>query len=311
MPVDPQVQAVLAHMAASGAQPFYTQPVGYARQAVLALPTLGGEPDPVARAEDRTIPGPQGAIPLRIYTPEGTGPFPILVFLHGGGWVAGSIDTHDRVCRSLTRSAECVTVAVDYRLAPEHKFPAPLEDCYAAAQWVADNSAAINADPARMAVGGDSSGGNLAAAVALMARDRGGPQLVYQLLLYPVTDYYEPGTASYREYAEGYFITRNDMIWLWNHYLASAQDSGGPYAWPLQAEDLGGLPPAMVITAEFDPMRDEGEMYAARLKAAAVPVRHTRYQGMIHGFASFAGVVDLAKRALADASAGLRSAFGN
>jgi acetyl esterase len=297
-------------MAASGAQPFYSQPVGYAREAVLALPTLGGEPEPVAEAFDRTIPGPQGALPVRIYTPEGTGPFPVLVFFHGGGWVAGSIDTHDRVCRSLTRSTECVTVAVDYRLAPEHKFPAALEDCHAATQWVADNPAAINGDSARIAVGGDSSGGNLAAAVALMARDRGGPKLVYQLLLYPVTDYYEPGTASYQEYAEGFFITRNDMIWCWNHYLSSAEDSGGPYASPLQAEDLSGLPPAIVITAEFDPMRDEGEMYAARLKEAGVPVTHTRYQGMIHAFVNFAGIVDLAKRALAEASAGLRAAFG-
>jgi len=311
MSVDPQVQAVLEAMAASGAQPFYTQPVGYAREAVLALPTMGGEPEPVASAEDRTIPGPQGAIPVRIYTPEGTGPFPVLVFFHGGGWVAGSIDTHDRVCRSLTKSAECVTVAVDYRLAPEYKFPAALEDCYAATQWVADNSAAINVDSARIAVGGDSSGGNLAAAVALMARDRGGPKLVYQLLLYPVTDYYEPGTASYQEYAEGYFITRNDMIWCWNHYLSSAEDSGGTYASPLQAENLSGLPPAMVITAEFDPMRDEGEMYVARLKEAGVPVTHTRYQGMIHAFVNFAGIVDLAKRALAEVSAGLRAAFGN
>jgi len=298
-------------MAASGAQPFYTQPVGYAREAVQALPALGGEPAPVARAEDRMIPGPQGAIPVRIYTPEGTGPFPVLVFFHGGGWVAGSIDTHDRLCRSLTRSAHCVTVAVDYRLAPEYKFPAPLEECYAATQWVADNSAAINGDSARIAIGGDSSGGNLAAAVALMARDRGGPRLVYQLLLYPVTDYYEPGTASYRDYAEGYFITRNDMIWCWNHYLSSAEDSGKPYATPLRTEDLRGLPPAMIITAEFDPLRDEGEMYAARLKAAGVPVTHTRYQGMIHAFVNFAGMVDVAKRALEDAGAGLRPAFGN
>ena len=143
-----------------------------------------------------------------------------------------------------------------------------------------------------------------------MARDRGGPKLVYQLLLYPVTDYYEPGTASYRDFADGYFITRNDMIWCWNHYLSSAEDSKRPYASPLRAEDLRGLPPAMVMTAECDPMRDEGEMYAARLKAAGVAVTHTRYQGMIHAFVNFAGMVDVAKRALADASAGLRAAFG-
>ena len=311
MPLDPQVQAVLEAMAASGAQPFHTQPVAYCREALLALPTMGGEPEPVGTVEDRTIPGPDGPIPVRTYTPEGKGPFPILVYFHGGGWVAGSIDTHDRIYRSLTKSTECVTVAVDFRLAPEHKFPAALEDCYAATQWVADHPTAINGDPTRIAVGGDSSGGNLAAAVALMARDRGGPKLVYQLLLYPVTDYYAPGTASYQEYAEGYFITRNDMIWCWNHYTSSADDTRHPYAVPLQAVDLSGLPPAMVITSEFDPMRDEGEMYAARLREAGVPVSHTRYPGMIHGFVSMAGVVDQAKRALADASAGLRSAFGN
>ncbi|HZO70904.1 MAG TPA: alpha/beta hydrolase [Ktedonobacteraceae bacterium] len=310
MPLDPQVQDVLDAMIALGAPPLNTLPVADARAAFIALGAARrGEPEPVSKIEDRTIPGPEGAIPIRIYTPEGHGPFPVLVFFHGGGWVIGNIDTHDATCRALTNAAGCITVSVDYRLAPEHKFPAAPEDCYAATTWVAKNAAAINSDAARIAVGGDSAGGNLAAVVALMARDRGGPKLIYQLLIYPVTDYYKPGTPSYQENAEGYFLTREGMVWFWDLYLSNEGEALHPYVSPLQAESLSGLPPAMVITAEFDPLRDEGEMYANRLKDADVPVTYVPYQGMIHGFVGMAAVIDQGKVAIAKAGAALRSAF--
>jgi acetyl esterase len=310
MPLDPQTQAVLEFMAAAEGPPIYKMTVADAREAILAMVAMGGEPEAVGNVEDREIPGPEGKIPMRIYTPEGNGPFPVLVFFHGGGWVIGNIETHDVVCRSLTNQAGCITVSVDYRLAPEHKFPAAPEDCYAATQWVAANAATINGDPARVAVGGDSAGGNLAAVVALMARDRGGPELVYQLLIYPATDYYLPGTRSLKDNAEGYFLTRDDMIWFIDHYLSGEEDIKHPYAFPLKAADLSGLVPAMVITAEYDPLRDEGEMYAIQMKQAGVSVTSRRYDGTIHGFVSLSGMIDLGKQALADAAAGLRSAFG-
>jgi acetyl esterase len=308
MSLDPQAHALL--MAAVGAPPLNTLSVAAARQAMRdALVPLGGEPEPVNTTQDREIPGPLGTIPIRIYTPAGQGPFPVLVFFHGGGWVIGNLDTHDAMCRSLTRSAGCVTVSVDYRLAPEHKYPAARDDCYTATKWVADNARSLNGDPERLAVGGDSAGGSLAAVVTLMARDQGGPHLVYQLLIYPVTNYYNPGTASYQENAAGYFLTRDDMIWFWNHYVSSEEEARHPYASPLQAENLHSLPPALVITAEFDPLRDEGERYAARLQEAGVSVVSIRYPGQMHLFVSMAGAIDQGKRALADASTSLRFAF--
>jgi acetyl esterase len=308
MPLDPQAQALLT--AAAGAPPLGTLSPVAARQFMReALIPLGGEPEPCEQVLDREIPGPLGLIPIRIYMPEGQGPFPVLVFFHGGGWVIGDLDTHDAMCRSLTRSTGCITVSVDYHLAPEHKFPAARDDCYAATKWVAENAKAINGDPERLAVGGDSAGGGLAAVVTLMARDQGGPHLAYQLLIYPVTDYYQPGTPSYQENGEGYFLTRDDMIWFWDQYVASSEEARHPYASPLRAENLHGLPPAMVITAEFDPLRDEGERYAARLKEADVPVESRRYPGQMHLFVSMAGAIDRGKQALADASTGLRFAF--
>jgi acetyl esterase len=310
MPVEPQTQAALDFLAASEGPPIYEMTVADAREAILAMGAMGGEPEAVGNVEDREIPGPWGKIPVRIYTPEGKGPFPMLVFFHGGGWVIGNIKTHDAVCRSLSNQAGCITVSVDYRLAPEHKFPAAPEDCYAATQWIAANAAMFNGDPARVAVGGDSAGGNLAAVVALMTRDRGGHKLVYQLLIYPATDYYLPGTQSLKDNAEGYFLTRDDMVWFLDHYLSGEEDIKNPYAFPLKAGDLSGLAPAMVITAEFDPLRDEGEIYALQMQKAGVAVTYRRYDGTIHGFVSLSGMIDLGKQALADAAAGLRSAFG-
>lgn len=311
MPLDPQVEALLNKWAAMGMQPRHTLPVAEVRtQAITSAATLAGEKEPVKQVEDREIPGPEGNIPIRIYTPEGDGPFPIVVYFHGGGWVLSSIETHDSICRTLTNVATCIVVSVNYRLAPEHKFPAAVEDGYAATSWVAENAASINGDSTRIAVGGDSAGSNIAAVVALMARDKDGPHLVYQLLVYPIMDYL-PDTPSYEENAEGYYLTKADMLWFWNHYLSSETQGKHPYASPLQAASLKSLPPAFVITAEFDPLRDEGEMYAARLREAGVPVIVKHYNGMIHGFFNMAGVLDQGKKARIDAGLALRAAFGN
>ena len=307
MPVDPEAQALLDMMAATGIPAWNTLSVEDARKMMDMMAELSGLiPESVAKVEDRLISGPAGHIRVRVYTPQGSGPFPALVFFHGGGFVLCSIETEDELCRAVTNAAGCIVVSVDYRLAPEHRFPAAADDCYAATKWVAENSDAIGGDPTRIAVGGDSAGGNLAAVVALMARHRGTPALVYQLLIYPVTNFAFT-TPSYQENAEGYFLTRDAMVWHWNLYLQNEADGHNTYASPLQAQDLYGLPPALVITAEFDPLRDEGEAYAARLREAGVPVVCTRYNGMLHGFLSMP--VEKGKKARQEVAAGLRSAF--
>lgn len=307
MPVDPDAQALLDMMAATGAPALNTLSPEDARKMMDLFAGLSEHtPEPVARVEDWLIPGPTGQIPVRVYTPQGTGPFPVLVFFHGGGWVLCSIETHDELCRELTNAVSCIVVSVGYRLAPEHKFPAAIEDCYTATVWVAKNAYLIGSDPTRVAVGGDSAGGNLAAVVALMSRDRGYPPLVYQMLIYPATNF-AFDTPSCRENADGYFLTGDDMVWFRNLYLQSEADGDNPYASPLRAEDLHGLPSALVITAEFDPLRDEGEAYAARLRVAGVPTVCTRYNGMIHGFLGLP--FDKGKKARDEAAAGLRSTF--
>jgi acetyl esterase/lipase len=308
MPLDPQVKTLLDQVAAMGAPELHTLSVAEARVALAAMAALQGEPQSVARVENRALPGPAGEIPVRIYSPAGHAPLPVLVYFHGGGWVLGNLDSHDGVCRSLANAAGCIVVSVDYRLAPEHKFPAAADDSYHATLWVAANAAAIGGDPNRVAIGGDSAGGNLTAVVALIARDRGKPALVHQLLIYPATDAaYD--TASCRENAAGYFLTKDAMHWFWNHYLPSTDRGREPYASPLRAESLQGLPPALVITAEFDPLRDEGEAYAARLREAGVPVTLTRYDGMVHGFFGMGALLDQAKTAVAEAAGALRAAF--
>ncbi|HVO27892.1 MAG TPA: alpha/beta hydrolase [Candidatus Margulisiibacteriota bacterium] len=308
MPLDPQVQGLLDVFKSLGRLPLNELSPPDARVAAQALGSLFGPPAAVATVENRTIPGPAGTLPVRIYTPAGSGPFPALVFFHGGGWVIGDLETVDGTCRALANGAGCVVVSVDYRLAPEHKFPAAPEDTYAATKWVAANAASINADPARIAVGGDSAGGNLTAVTAQMARDRGGPRLVFQLLVYPVIDG-ACDTISYRDNGDGYLLTKDMMQWFWNHYVGEAGDRFNPMASPLRAHSLKGLPPALVQTAEFDPLRDEGEVYAARLSEAGVAVQLTRYNGMIHGFFGMASVIDRAKTAIDEAAAALRAAF--
>lgn len=307
MALDSQAKFLLEQMEAAGAPPMSSLSPEEARL-TTDFSALAGIPEKVGKVENRVIPGPGGDIPVRIYTPNGEGPFPSLVFYHGGGWVIGDLDTVDVPCRLLANRANCVVVSVDYRLAPEHKFPAAADDAYAAAKWVVENGPSIKVDSSRVAVGGDSAGGNLAAVVSLMARDKNEIDLAYQLLIYPVTNHsYE--TVSYSDNADGYLLTKDSMIWFWDHYLRNPQDGDNPYASPLKAEDLSGLPPALVITAEFDPLRDEGEAYAQRLKEAGVSVEETRYNGMIHGFFWMPGTLDQGMKAVNQAANALKQAF--
>ncbi len=306
MPLDPKVQALLNADQALGLPPKKTLTPEQARAQKNARPPAPLEP--IHQIEDRQAAGPDGPIPVRIYRPSPQRPLPALVFFHGGGWVQGSVDQTEATCRTLANAAGCVVASVDYRLAPEAKFPAAAEDSYAATRWLAEHAAELGVDPARIAVGGLSAGGNLAAVVALMAKDRGGPALVLQVLGYPITDYnFE--TASYRENADGFGLSRDDMVWYWNHYLPQGGDGFHPYVSPLRAADLSGLPPALVITAEYDPLRDEAEAYAARLSAAGVPVTCTRYDGVIHGLIGMAHLLPQGRQAVEQTIAALQSAF--
>lgn len=280
MPVNPQAQVVLDMMAATGFK-LVGDPVAV-REMLALTPRPQGEP--VASVEDRAITANGAQIPLRIYRPEG-GPAvtPALVWFHGGGWVIGSLDGSDFGCRIMANASGCTVISVDYRLAPEYKFPTAVDDCLAVTKWVAENGPELGVDGARIAVGGDSAGGNLAAVVSQLARDGGGPAIAFQALVYPVTNY-DFSTASYRDNAEGYLLERDSMEWFWGHYLRSDADGASTKASPLRHTNLAGLPPAIVLTAEFDPLRDEGEAYAERMRAAGVPVEARRYDGQIHGF---------------------------
>ena len=296
---------------AKGAPPLYTLPVEEARAADLAaIQAAAGSGEPVHEVTDRHIPGPDGDLPVRIYRPAGTSePLPTVVYFFGGGWTLGSIDTSDEICRDLANSAPCQVITVGYRLAPEHPFPAAVHDCYAAISWIADNAVELGADRGRLAVAGDSAGGNLAAVVALLARDRGGPGLAAQVLVYPNTDY-RGDTESMRDNDDEALFNRRSVAWYWSQYLTTPEDGLDPLVSPLLAEDLSALPPALVITAEYDPLRDEGERYAERLRAAGVPVVATRYPGMVHGFFAMAGVLDGGRRARGHVSSYLRDHFG-
>jgi acetyl esterase len=266
--------------------------------------TLGPRPE-VGRVEELVIPRPGGDLRARLTAPAGPGLFAGLVFLHGGGWVTGSIHTHDHLCRSITRDAGAVVVSIDYRLAPEHPFPSAVDDAEAAVIWVAEHAERLGIDPARLGVGGDSAGGNLATAAARRCRDRQAPRLAFQVLLYPVTDA-GLDSPSYLENAEGYLLTRSAMAWYWNQYAPGSADRFHPDASPLRAPDLAGLPRALVISAEYDPLRDEAEAYAERLESSGVSVRMTRYPGMIHGFIRRDAILDQGKVALREIAAFVR-----
>ncbi|MDT7565509.1 MAG: acetyl esterase [Pseudonocardiales bacterium] len=308
MPVHPEAQGLLDALAEAGLPATEEMTVPNARAATAGFLALQGEPVEVASVQDRTVPGPAGEIPVRVYTPAGEGPFPVVVYFHGGGWVIGDLDVVDQPCRQLASAAGAIIVSVDYRLAPEHRYPAAFDDSYAATVWVGAHAAEIGGDPARLAVAGDSAGGNLAAAVALAARDRGGPELAAQLLIYPVTDF-NFGTASYQDNREGYVLTKGSMQWFWAHYLGAQDLDKDPYACPLRADSLVGLPPAYVATSEYDPLRDEGEAYARRLEEAGVAVTAKRFDGMLHGFFWMLAAVPSAAGVLDDMVGVLRKAW--
>lgn len=309
--LDPQMKAMLDFANASGPMFLRAETPEQARAKMQALlEASAAQPPPVYRVEDRHVPGPHGEIPIRIYTSEGRMPKGVLVYFHGGGWVLGSIVTHDILCRSIANAAGCIVVSVDYRLAPEHKFPAAPEDCYAATKWVAANAASFGGDPRRIAVGGDSAGGNLATVTALMARDRGGPNLIFQLLFYPAISNAND-TPSQKEFSvDGFVLSKADMDWFWNHYLNGPADSSNPLACPNKAGNLAGLPPALVQIASHDPLRDEGVSYAEQMKKSGVKVTVTHYNGMTHGFVSFADALDQGKAGIKEAGEALRAAFG-
>jgi acetyl esterase len=308
MPLDPQAQKILEDAAALGLPAYQDLSPAAARIQMLEQSPPVDPLLSVQRVENRSIPGPESDLPIRLYYPEGASPFPVLVYFHGGGWVIGNLDTHHGFCHALAKASGCLIVSVDYRLAPEHRYPAAVEDAYAATKWVAENGALIQADPERLAVGGDSAGGHLAAVVALMARDREGPRIDLQILIYPITDC-GFDTPSYLENQEGYMLTRELMQWFWGHFIENEADAKHPYASPLQARDLSDLPEALIITAEYDPLRDEGEAYGKKLAAAGVKARLLRYPGMMHAFIRMIAYLDKAREALDEVSGTIREVF--
>jgi acetyl esterase/lipase len=313
---DAQMRAVIQKFRSFNAPPFYTVPPQQAR----TLPTIADAvrgvlqdqgrstaPEPVASVQDRTIPGPAGAIPVRVYTPSGNGPFPVTVYYHGGGWVIATIDTYDSSARALANAAQTVVVSVEYRKGPENRFPAAHEDAYAAFQYVANNAAEFGGDPARVAVVGESAGGNLAAATSILARDRGGKRPVYQVLVYPIADN-DTSRPSYNENAEALPLNRPGMQYFFNTYLNNPGEGDNPLISLVQA-NLAGLPPTTVVTAEIDPLRSEGQDLAQRLTAAGVSTRSRNYTGVTHEFFGAGAVVDKGKDAVQFAAQGLRTAF--
>lgn len=306
----PDVQAVLEERKDAGIPRFSTLSVDGARKLLAELWAPSENPEPVGSVRDVTIDGPAGGIPIRIYTPDGSAPFPVLVYAHGGGWVMGGIDVDDGICRALTNAARCVVVSVGYRHAPEHPFPAPVEDCYCATKWVVEHSDVVHGDPDRVAIGGESAGGNLAAAVAQVARDRAEPDVAYQVLVTPVLDC-SFDTSSYEEDPEQLVITKADGEWMWDHYLESDLDGNNPYASPLRARDLRGLPPATIVTCGFDVLRDEGVEYAKRLDEATVDVTHRHHDDLVHGFLGMLDDPELrqAREAIAEIASDLQQSF--
>jgi acetyl esterase len=310
--LDPQVRFVLELALKAGRPPYHQLSPKEARQLFRETRPAGTPTPPaIGLVKDLAADGPLGSIPLRFYRPAdvpSTAALPALVYFHGGGWVIGDLDTHDVLCRQLTAEAGVSVVSVDYRLAPEHKFPAAVDDAWAATRWVVAHASELGVDGGRIAVGGDSAGGNLAAVVALLARDHGGPAIRLQALLYPVTDT-DLDTPSYRANADGFLLTRDSMKWFFGHYLKGEADGADWRVAPLRAKSLEGVAPALVVTAGFDPLRDEGEAYAARLGTAGVRVDAIRYGGMIHGFAPMGKLIETGNRAVSLVAGSLHHAL--
>lgn len=308
MPLDPQARKVVDALAALNLKPFKDSTPTEARESMRSRTAALGPFEEVAAVTDHRVPVTGGEITIRVYQPAGVGPHPILVFYHGGGWVIGDLYTHDGICRSIVNAAGCAVASVDYRLAPEFKYPTPVEDSYAGLLWVAANATRLGLDPARIAVGGDSAGGNLAAVMALLARDRHGPRILLQVLIYPVTNH-DFGTVSYRENATGFLLSTEDMRWFWRHYLSREEQGREPSVSPLLAKSLADLPSALVITAGCDPLRDEGEAYAGRLRDAGVAVTLTQYSGMFHGFLRMTRILDQSRVLLDEIAGALRKSL--
>lgn len=298
MPLHPQAVTFLDQLSRLKSPPMESLPIDVTRRALILGSAVKLAPAKLARVETRSITGPDGEeLKIRLYWPNGTAPFAACLYFHGGGWVLNNIDTHDDLVQRLAEASGCVFVSVDYRLAPEHRYPAAVDDAYVALKWVAEHASELQIDPNRIAVSGDSAGGNIAAALCLMTRDRGGPTIAYQALIYPITDC-DFDRPSYRENADGYFLTTSQMRWFWNHYVPSPEQMREPYASPLLATSLQDLPPALILIAEFDPLRDEGEAYAAALNASGVAAELIRYDGMIHAFLKRVDQFDTAVEAI-------------
>jgi len=309
MALDPQAQAVIDLVIKSGRPAYNTLSPKDARQLFRETrPASTPTPPEIGAVRNLVANGPGGPIPLRVYRPAGVAAsvaLPGLMYFHGGGWVIGDLDTHDVLCRQLTAEAGVTVVNVDYRLAPEHKFPAGADDAWAATRWTVAHASEFGVDAGRLAVGGDSAGGNLAAVVALQARDAGAPIIKLQVLVYPVTDV-AAESRSYQDFSEGYMLTRESMRWFTAHYLAAAGQANDWRVSPLRASSHAGLPPALVVTAGFDPLRDEGAAYAAKLQQAGVLVDYVCYGGMIHGFAGMGKLIETGNRAVSHIAATLR-----
>jgi acetyl esterase len=312
MPIDTQITALLEQMGSMESVDYREVTPEGLRQVMKMLAAADGPPEAVTSVEDAVAAGPAGPIPLRVYRPAGTHagafPLPMLVWYHGGGWVIGDLDTADTTCRKLANRSGALVISVDYRLAPEHPAPAPLDDSWAALRWVVGAAAELGGDSSRLAVGGDSAGGNLSALLAVRARDDGLPSLRHQLLVYPATDL----TMSYPSHVEngdGYLLTNEATAWFLTHYLGPDADPKDPSISPLFTDDLSGVADASIITAEFDPLRDEGEAYAVRLRDSGVAVHLRRYDGMVHGFFQLGGVTPVADSAVSEAASRLRAAL--
>jgi acetyl esterase len=307
MPLDPQVDALLQQLASLNMPPIQELPVADARVASGAMLALAGEPIPVGAVRDIAIPVGGAEIGARVYSPQGDGPHPIVMFFHGGGWVICDLESHDNVARAICRDASAVVVSVDYRLAPEFRFPTAPNDCFAATQWVAANAGSLDGDAGRIAVCGDSAGGNLSAVVSQMARDAGGPALTFAALIYPAVDFTDQ-SGSMIDNGTGYFLEHAGMEWFADHYI-SVEDRSNPLASPLLNPDLSNLPACFIATCEFDPLRDQGEAYGDALRAAGVAVETKRYDGLVHGVANMTGVLDGGRQLVADIGDRLRAAL--
>ncbi|CAL9551319.1 Carboxylesterase NlhH [Streptomyces sp. enrichment culture] len=312
MSLDPQIKTLLQQTAEHAGPAPETLTVAENRAAGAAFAALAGDPVPVADVTDTAVPADGRDIPVRLYRPAGpgprSGPLPVTVFLHGGGWVFGDLDTQDHMARAMAARSGTIVVSVDYRLAPEHRFPAALEDAYAALTWVADHAAEFGGDGGRIAVFGESAGGNLAAVLAQEARRRGGPRIAFQVLAYPAVDRFDDSPSMY-EHMAGPVLSRSYLEWFWGAYLSTPDQGADPRVSPLRADDLTGLPPAVVVTAGHDPLRDQGDRYARALAEAGVAVRHLPVAGAVHGFLSFTGPVKLSRDVLGQLGDAVAAAF--